>query len=350
MGYLSGWWLGDEDDRVDEPYISPARWEKELIAAGFKNPEHVLDGIAPYHQSAGIMASVDIKSKPLAKVSVLAHDANGPYVQDVKSALELQGLGVDVFTFGQELPAQDVISLLDLQADTVHEFTEESFKTMISHLQTLNAKMVWVLGSAQVKCRDPKAAMSIGLARTARNELSAKLFTLEVEPAAAIQDVTKAISDILVRIQHPELDPEDMDPDWEFALVDGKVLVPRLHWQTMSEAFDSTAVAANASSSKFLTVKTPGLLHTIGWSEETKKPLTEGEVRVKTKAVGLNFRVIIPAFPINHEMNVLIVLLNRTFLLLSEFSTTAPAKLALKAAVLFPKSVPGCQRLPLAIV
>ncbi|PON24523.1 KR domain-containing protein [Trichoderma gamsii] len=295
MGYLSGWWLGDEDDRVDEPYISPARWEKELIAAGFKNPEHVLDGIAPYHQSAGIMASVDIKSKSLTKVSVLAHDANGPYVQDVKSALELQGLGVDVFTFGQELPAQDVISLLDLQADTVHEFTEESFKTMISHLQDLNAKMVWVLGSAQVKCRDPKAAMSIGLARTARNELSAKLFTLEVEPAAAVQDVTKAISDILVRIQHPELDPEDMDPDWEFALVDGKVLVPRLHWQTMSEAFDNTVVAANVSSSKFLTVKTPGLLHTIGWSEETKKPLAEGEVRVKTKAVGLNFRDVLIA-------------------------------------------------------
>ncbi|KAL6897583.1 polyketide synthase [Trichoderma evansii] len=295
MGYLSGWWLGDEDDRVDEPYISPARREKELIAAGFKNPEHVLDGIAPYHQSAGIMASVDIKAKTLTKVSVLAHDANGHYVQDVKNALEQHGLGVDIFTFGQDLPAQDVISLLDLQADTVHEFTEDSFKTMISHLQALNAKMVWVLGSAQVKCSDPKAAMSIGLARTARNELSAKIFTLEVEPAAATQDVTKAISDILVRIQHPELDPEDMDPDWEFALVDGKILVPRLHWQTMSEGFDSTVVATNAASSKFLTVKTPGLLHTIGWSEEAKKPLAKGEVRVKTKAVGLNFRDVLIA-------------------------------------------------------
>ncbi|KAL7940024.1 polyketide synthase [Trichoderma barbatum] len=273
MGYLSGWWLGDEDNRVDEPYISPARWEKELIAAGFKNPEHVLDGIAPYHQSAGIMASADIKSKSLSRVSVLAHDANGPYVKNVKSALELQGISVDVFNFGQQLPPQDVISLLDLQESTVHEFTEESFKTMISHLQTLNAKMVWVLDSSQVKCWDPKAAMSIGLARTARNELSVKLFTLEVEPAAAIQDVTGAISDILVRIQHPELNPEDMDPDWEFALID---------------------VAANTSS-RFLTVEIPGLLHSIGWAEETKKPLAENEVRIKTKAVGLNFRDVLIA-------------------------------------------------------
>jgi hypothetical protein len=294
MGYLPEWWLGSEDKRVDEPYVSPARWEEELIAAGFKNPEHVLDGIAPYHQSAGIMASVGIKSKSISKVSVLVHDVNGPYVQDVRSALEVQGISVDIFTFGQELPSQDVISLLDLQESTVHEFTEESFKTTVSYLQTLNTKMVWVLSSSQVKCSDPKAAMSIGLARTARNELSVKLFTLEVEPTAAIQDITKAISDILVRIQHPELEPEDMDPDWEYALVDGKLLVPRLHWQTMSEAFDNTEVAANISSSRFLTVKTPGLLHSIGWVEETKKPLAEGEVRVKTKAVGLNFRVSIP--------------------------------------------------------
>ncbi|KAL7918585.1 polyketide synthase [Trichoderma austrokoningii] len=295
MGYLSDWWLGGEDGRDNEPYISPARWEKELIAAGFKNPEHVLDGIAPYHQNAGIMASVGIEYKPLTKVSVLAHDVNGPYVQDVKSALEQQGLGVDVFTFGQELPAQDVISLLDLQQDTVHEFTEKSFKTTISHLQALDANMLWVLGSAQVKCTDPKAAMSLGLARTARNELSAKIFTLEIEPAAVIQDVTEAISSILVRSQHSDLGPEGMDSDWEFALVDGKVMVPRLHWQTMSDAFDSTVVAADSSSPKFLTVKTPGLLHTIGWSEEARKPLAKGEVRVTTKAMGLNFRDVLIA-------------------------------------------------------
>ncbi|CRG87956.1 Lovastatin nonaketide synthase [Talaromyces islandicus] len=295
MGFLPGWWLGDEDNRADEPYISPERWSKELVAAGFKSPEYVLDGIHPYHQSAGIMASVDNKTEVPSNVSILCYDPNGPFVEELKSKLESQEIHVTVTIFGQDLPSHDVISVLDMQQLTTHELTEVSFKNLVDHLQRLKSKMIWLLGSSQVNCKDPNAAMSIGLVRTARNEYSTGIYTMEVDTAASAPTVTQSVLDLLSHIQSPALGIDDMGQDWEYALVNDKMLVPRLHWQTMSNAFENLGVASHEPSSKYLTVKTPGLLHTMTWSEEAKKPLREGEVRVQTKAVGLNFRDVLIA-------------------------------------------------------
>lgn len=291
MGFLSGWWLGEEDNRADEPYISPERWTKELVAAGFKNPEYVLDGIRPYHQSAGVMATVDTKTEAPTSVAILCYHPKGPFVKEMKSKLESQGINVTVGIFGQKLPSCDVISVLDMEKPTAHELTEHSFKSLVEHLQSINSKMIWLVGSSQVKCEDPKAAMSIGLVRTARNEYSTSIYTLEIETAASVPTVTKAVSDLLLHIQTSAIDIDSMGQDFEYALINDKLLVPRLHWQTVSGAFENLGVASRESSSKHLIVKTPGLLHTIGWAEEIKKPLGEDEVRVETKAVGLNFRV-----------------------------------------------------------
>ncbi|KAK3318236.1 putative polyketide synthase [Apodospora peruviana] len=35
MGRFASWWVGDGDDRSDEPYVTSERWEKELKPAGF---------------------------------------------------------------------------------------------------------------------------------------------------------------------------------------------------------------------------------------------------------------------------------------------------------------------------
>ncbi|KAI9150039.1 LOW QUALITY PROTEIN: Highly reducing polyketide synthase lcsB [Paramyrothecium foliicola] len=295
FGFLSGWWLGADDNRANEPYVAPERWCDELVRAGFKNPEFVLDGVTPYHQSAGIIATIDSKPIKPSRVTVLCHHPEGAYVTEVKASLSAQNIDVDIITFGQDLPAQDVISLLELQEHTVHELNEKSFEALVGQLQALDGKMLWAVRSSQIKCNDPRAAMSIGLARTARNEMSAKLFTLELESSDTTENITDAISELLLHIQNPESAVDSMDPDWEYALVDGKILVPRLHWQTMSSAFDSTERATQRDSFKYLTLKTPGLLHTIGWAEGTKEPLAKGQIRVQTKAVGLNFRDVLIA-------------------------------------------------------
>ena len=297
MGFLEGWWLGEADGRGDEPYISPERWERELAAAGFKKSEAVLDGIAPYQQSAGIIAAVDTPTSKPSRVSLLCYEPSSSIVAAMKQTLEAREIGVDVFAFGETLPNQDVISVLDLEENTTYNLTAESFETLVKHFQSLGSnKTVWATKAAQVGCVDPRAAMSIGLTRTARNELSLNLFSLELSGDASAQ--TESIADLLLHVQSPKGNAETMDPDWEYALVDGKIQVPRLHWQTMDGAFDTpvaTSKSADVSYTKCLDVKTPGLLHTMGWGEEALKPLAEGQVRVNTKAMGLNFRDVLIA-------------------------------------------------------
>lgn len=136
--------------------------------------------------------------------------------------------------------------------------------------------------------------MSLGLTRTARSELSVKLFTVEIDDKTNHLAASKCLVDILMRRHSPQLDAESMDPDWEYAVVDGQILVPRMHWQTMAAAFERTNGDDSCPTEKHLSVKTPGLLHTMGWSQSERAPLEHGQVTVQTRAIGLNFRVRAP--------------------------------------------------------
>jgi hypothetical protein len=291
MGFLPGWWLGAEDNRAEEPYISPERWTKELVAAGFQAPEAiVLDYLAPYQTSAGIIASRQSRVTEPSRVTLLCHTSEGLYVADMRHSLENLNIGVDICQFGQALPAQDVISLLDLQEPLIHGMSEETFNTLIGHLKSLRANMLWVTPASQVNCEDPRASMILGLARTARNDMSISLFTVEVDSVTPASSATEKVAKILLRINTPEIDLEHTNPDYEFAISNGEVLVPRLHWQTMSDAF-AQRKETEVASRKQVNVKTPGLLHTMHWNEHKIQTPAEGEVLVQAKAAGLNFRV-----------------------------------------------------------
>ncbi|PWY91664.1 polyketide synthase [Aspergillus sclerotioniger CBS 115572] len=291
MGYLPGWWVGSGDGRADQPYISPARWSEELVAAGFQAPDAmVLDGIAPYHSSAGIVALAAPQKASPSRVTLLCYNANGPFVQEVMYRLRALDFSVDICLLGQPLPpCQDVISLLDLEDPAIHGMSQPTFKALIGYLHAVERKMVWVTRASQVNCDDPRAAMILGLARTARNELGLDLFTVEVDsatPAVVAADLT---ANLLLRASSTECDSGVVDPDWEYAIANGEILVPRAHWQTVCNAVAHSS-QAGGSSQKQLAIQTPGLLHTMGWRNQEAETLKAGEVLVQTKATGLNFR------------------------------------------------------------
>lgn len=207
----------------------------------------------------------------------MCHTPHGPYVQELKRSLERLGIAVDICLFAQPYPGQqDLISVLDFEEPTVHEFSEDSFNTLVGHLKVLNARMIWAIPLLQVGCEDPRAAMTLGLARTARSEMSAKLFTVEIDNRTPASTATDALASVLLRVQTTELDAESMDPDWEYAIVDSEVLVLCLHWQTMSDAFSQDGIEKEPW--KYLTLKTLGLLNTMLWSD--KEPQNPGPSQV----------------------------------------------------------------------
>ncbi|RYP42065.1 hypothetical protein DL767_000577 [Monosporascus sp. MG133] len=306
MGFLPGWWLGARDNRVDQPFISPERWTKELLYAGFSKPEAiVLDDSAPYHVNAGIIVPRESQKTSLSRVSLLCHAPDGPYVSEVRHCLEALDVAVDVCRFGQALPPQnDIISLLDLQEPVLHGMSEETFKTVKRYLSSHKASILWMMPASQVgDVKDPRAAIVLGLARTARNELSLPFLTVEVdETTTSAAAAASAIAKILHRARSEHLnDHESMDPDYEYAIVKGEILIPRLHWQTMSEAFQSTQPGDKNETDDLtthwrITMKMPGLLHTMTWSKGVTSSFpVEGEILVETRAVGLNFRDVLIA-------------------------------------------------------
>lgn len=197
---------------------------------------------------------------------------------------------VDICLLGQPLPpSQDVLSLLDLDDPAIHGMTETTYKAIIGYLHELDGRMVWLTQASQVHCEDPRAALILGLARTARNELALDLFTVEVDDITSVT-VAADLTAHLLRAGSAESNCEGMDPDWEYAIVNGEILVPRAHWQTVSDAVAQSS-QAGASTQKQLAIQTPGLLHTMGWRHQEAETLKKGEVLVQTKATGLNFRV-----------------------------------------------------------
>lgn len=115
MGFPPSGRLDGGDNRAKEPYISPELWTKELVAAGFQGPEAIVLGyIAPYQTKAGILASRQSRTTKPLRVTLLCHTSEGPHVPEMRHCLEDLNIDVDVCHFGEALPAQDVISLLDL--------------------------------------------------------------------------------------------------------------------------------------------------------------------------------------------------------------------------------------------
>jgi hypothetical protein len=188
---------------------------------------------------------------------------------------------------------QDVVSLLDIQEPIVHCLSEDTFETLRGYFVRHRGHMLWVMPASQVNCEDPRAAMSLGLARTARNELPIKLITIEIDSATLSSVTAETITKILLRVTSLCDESTSVDPDYEYAIVKGATLIPRMHWQTISEVATRHRPQEDAelSTSKCIQIGTPGLLRSMTWREDRIHDLAEGDVLIKTKAIGLNFRV-----------------------------------------------------------
>jgi hypothetical protein len=77
--------------------------------------------------------------------------------------------------------------------------------------------------------------------------MSISLFTVEIDSVTTASTATEKVAQILLRINTPEIDLEHTNPDYEFSTSNGEVLVPRVHWQTMSDAFAQRKEAEVAS-------------------------------------------------------------------------------------------------------
>lgn len=285
---MPGWWLGENDDRPEEPYISAERWNRELQAAGFTGTDSVVyDNELPYQINVNIVSSPAKTSLYAKGVTLLCNNDSGPVAHRVEAVFIRNGFRVEFSTINQEPPAnQDIISLVDLSTPFFDRISPEKLGAFQRYVGNLKSSgVLWATRSSQIGCKDPRYGQVLGTARTIRSELLIDFATLEIDTLDGL--AVEAIFDVFCKFQKRIKGPE-VDPDWEFALLERVIMIPRYHWVSVAK---QVSVVSEEELPRKLEMGKPGLLQTLRWVQGTPIVLTYDQIEVETCAVGLNFKV-----------------------------------------------------------
>ncbi|KAL8793204.1 MAG: hypothetical protein Q9195_004234 [Heterodermia aff. obscurata] len=298
MGLFVGWWLGEADGRVDAPYLPAEEWDKKLRAAGFNGCEAVtFDNERPYNVNTNIVSRPAVYFEYPKKITLLSGSSRvHPLAMQVEKLLQEQGYSSQHCQWGGEVPVsdQDLISFVDLDQQFFNNPVAGDWNSFIEMIDSLQqATVLWLTNAAQINSKDPHAALVLGLARTIRSEFAMSLATMELEdwtlPGAA-----KAVVDVTRRVEQGKDDlTSTLDPDLEYAWVDGTVHIGRFHWYTVPKALRNSMTSP--PDTKELMIHKRGLLQTLHWSGRSLPALASDEVQIDVKAVGLNFDALLVA-------------------------------------------------------
>jgi hypothetical protein len=302
-GILPGWWLGENDNRSSEPFVSPARWDEELRAAGFSGTETVVyDDDEPYQLNQNIVSRRPLISHSDSKkvVSILMGPHNIPEIEGLEQLLLADGYQIEYCSFNQSLPAnQDILSVIDLSTPLLYDASASFFAAFQKFTsESKSRRILWLTRSSQIECREPQSSLVLGLARTLRAETSIDFTTLELDKvnSQAWKSVVSVFGEI--RSKSTSTDGSVIDPDYEYILRDGVVLVGRYH---AVEVPHELPAPLDHVAPKKLKIGKLGLLQTLTWEQQMPLPeLGTDELEVEPRCVGLNFRVSFNRLTLTH--------------------------------------------------
>ncbi|KAH8650845.1 hypothetical protein BGZ60DRAFT_534031 [Tricladium varicosporioides] len=301
FGNFSGWWLGEADGREDQPHVSISRWDEDLKASGFMGIDTTIyDDEEPYRQCAVIVSKkeqiTEIQQTP--KVTILSTIFGGEVARSLADYFLAKGWEVTKCQLGDDLPKdQDIISCLDLETNFFENITEGSFTTFQLLLRSLSTeKILWLTPVAQMKCRDPRSAQSLGVIPTIRTELALQFHTLEI--SSNEPEFASLVANVFIKIQKQD-DRDNLESDKEFVVDNGVVFVGRYQPFSLVEELRTKSNERYNNTMKYLEIEKPGRLDTLTWKT---KPIPEAipktHIEVAVYHVGLNFRDIAMAMGI----------------------------------------------------
>ncbi|OHE91655.1 beta-ketoacyl synthase domain-containing protein [Colletotrichum orchidophilum] len=219
----------------------------------------------------------------MTKASIVCQDPSHYLVAEAARLLESHGICLQFFSLGQELPCgQAVVCLLDLESPFLHDMKEiqwENLKKSLSSAQ--DEKFLWVTGASQIDCKDPRYSLTLGVTRSIRRELSIDLVTLELVSYDAsgwnaMITIFESLGD--------RISGDTTKPDSEYVFSGGSIQVSRF----LSVKVSDDLREPYESAPKSLKMKKPGVLQSLTWEELEPTRLSNDDVQVSVKAVGLN--------------------------------------------------------------
>lgn len=170
------------------------------------------------------------------RVTLIVPEDHNALVEVVHSALQDNGIGCDRCTFEGNIPqGQDMVVLVDFGGPYLYNITATRFRGFANRLSTFKRSIIWVTPSASLSCINPNPSMILGMTRTLRAETRKDIIVVEIEDQAvsfpsSCQSLVKIYQNLGYRAKSGSV-----DPDYEYAIVDGGIKVSRLHWTTRSQ-------------------------------------------------------------------------------------------------------------------
>ncbi|RFU77059.1 polyketide synthase [Trichoderma arundinaceum] len=291
MGVLPGWWLGKEDSRHPEPYMENQRWHEELNKAGFDNISISYDGYLNNNIVAMPKLELDSITNSKRVTMLLPTAGNDRFpetnISHVEKGLVSSGYIVDRYpldsSLSQPLPANSlVVSVLDLVRpffSSLNKVQFEHFQAFLKRVKQLQCGIFWITGACHTGPVEPDFALVAGVARVLRTEMSIDFALLEIPREDWIRELETVPPRVLTEFQYGRIaamkrsGERDINPESEWAHVDGRTLIPRCHFIRVSEELK---LKPDESFGQAMLVPLP--------------QLDANDVRVNVKAVGINFK------------------------------------------------------------
>ncbi|KAF2875795.1 polyketide synthase [Massariosphaeria phaeospora] len=293
MAGFPGWWLGEQDGRPDEPYITREQWDVELKAAGFTgNDATKYETPPPYHITATIITSPAQPSPPKDKVTFLYKDKVTSTIELYQKAFDATGHAVELVAFGDAIPVgQDVVSLLELDEPFFHGISKKDFEHWIKTATNMGSeKWLWLTHLSSMGVKDPRYGMTLGFVRTLRSEKRCDFNTFEIDDTAGSSAPDKVLQLYEKLVQGPQDDT--MDPEREYVLSEGTIHSSRYHWFSVKEQLEA---AAEEVENKLLCIGQKGSINGLRWEKNdgVARPCKGDEIAIRPHTVGVNFRDIL---------------------------------------------------------
>ncbi|OJJ95089.1 hypothetical protein ASPACDRAFT_55425 [Aspergillus aculeatus ATCC 16872] len=289
MGVFPGWWLGEETDRQQRPYVSPGRWDLELKQAGFTGSEAaVYDNQRPFHTNFTMLSRpLECKTVQRGSVHLLRNEPESIWAQGLRRCLVQSGYCVTSGSMGEEYPnGALVVSFLDHDEPFLYNITDGAFGLLRDVVQNIGGgAILWLTHPSHLSCPDPRFGLIHGFARTMQqeNDISFTIFEIDCFNFKAYSYIMRLIEKMG---QAKHLSCASIDQ--EYALHQGDVYVSRCHWPVKDTSTSPTE--QKSSMCKKLDISAYGLLDTLHWFDTANPSLGDDEIEVDVRYVGLNFR------------------------------------------------------------
>ncbi|KAL5051285.1 hypothetical protein BDW71DRAFT_193707 [Aspergillus fruticulosus] len=272
---------GENDQRIERPYVPVDRWRQEITAVGFDGIDFAI------HEQASPVVNL-ISTKPLSPleastVNLLVQEPHCQWVLDAEKHFRKQGYQVKMCSLSQPPPTEgEVICLLDATGPFLFNMAKESFQQLKDFVLSPSVKQIlWVTSMSQITSTDPRYGLIHGFLRALHGELHSEGRNLSTFDIGEFDERSiRALLRVYDRWRR-EAPSENARRD-EYALVDGVVQVSRFETTDIEKELH---VPARDTAPRRLCIESTGLIDSMFWKEDN--PPMPGNGKDIITALGL---------------------------------------------------------------